>query len=311
MAAVTQTNTYTAIGDREDLTDLIFIITPRETPIVSSMREEPQHYRLHEWQSYALATVSTAGAIEGETISFTSGAVRTRLGNFLHILTASVDVSDIQRLVNVAGVDDEFSWELEQKTANLTRNLEAVVVQSASASGASGTAPNMNGLQAVITANDSTAGSVRDYTRAVHLAIMKTTTDAGGNPDLLVAKNAVAIDLADWPATIGGGTASASPAAFTQNAQGGAIYDGAWSTIHDPWGTRTIKFDRVGIPTATASGGAYLLDTARLYLAVLDRLHVVRAAKIGMSTSGWLQWGGTINYGIQTAHGVANQISNT
>ena len=311
MAAVAQTNTYTAIGDREDLTDLIFIITPTETPVVSSMSEEMQTYRLHEWQTYALAATSTAGAIEGETISFTSGAARVRVGNYLHILSASVSVSDIQRLVNVAGVADEYAWELDQKTKILTRNLEATVIQSASASGASGTAPNMNGLQAVVTTNAATAGAVRDFTRAVYLAGMKVITDAGGNPDLLVAKNAVALDIADWPATIGGGTASAAVGTTPQDARSGAIYDGTWRTINDPWGTRTIKYDRVGILTATASGGVFALDTTRLRLGVLDRLHVSRAAKVGMSTDGWLQWGGTLNYGIETAHGTWRQLSNT
>lgn len=306
-----QTTTYTAVGDREDLTDMIYIISPTDTPIVSSITEKRASYRFHEWQTYSYAAQTTAGAIEGNTIAFASGAARTRTGNYISILTASVSVSDIQRLVNVAGVDDEWAWEMEQSLKRIANKLEVCVVQSASASGSTAAAIAMNGLQAAVTTTVLTAGSVRDYTRALHLSAMKAVTDQGGNADLIIAKNAVAIDLADWPATIGGGTASAAAAHVDIQPGGGAIYDGTWRTIHDPWGTRTIKYDRVGVPTATASAGVYLLASEQLAIAVLDRLHVVEAAKVGLSKDGWLQMASTLEFGNEAAHAQARQISNT
>src|SRR4030088_1204080 len=59
--------TYEAIGNREDLSDVIYRIDPTETPFMSGIEKEKAAAVNHEWQTQALAAVNTANAqLEGD-----------------------------------------------------------------------------------------------------------------------------------------------------------------------------------------------------------------------------------------------------
>ena len=56
------TNTYSrygAIGVREDLADVIYDISPTDTPIMSSIGKARATQANHEWQTDALAAATT------------------------------------------------------------------------------------------------------------------------------------------------------------------------------------------------------------------------------------------------------------
>jgi len=62
--------TYTAIGQREDLSDVIYNISPTETPFMSSVGKTKATAIYHEWQTDSLAAVNTSNAaVEGATAS--------------------------------------------------------------------------------------------------------------------------------------------------------------------------------------------------------------------------------------------------
>ena len=68
MAVVTGTfKTYEAIGNREDLEDIIFDISPTETPFVSNIDRVDADAVLHEWQTDVLAAAATNQTLEGKT----------------------------------------------------------------------------------------------------------------------------------------------------------------------------------------------------------------------------------------------------
>src|SRR5258708_19792908 len=59
--------TYEAIGNREDLSDVIYRIDPTETPFMSGIEKEKAAAVNHEWQTQALAAVNTGNAqLEGD-----------------------------------------------------------------------------------------------------------------------------------------------------------------------------------------------------------------------------------------------------
>jgi len=68
MAQPTNTfDTYDSIGEREDLSDVIYNISPTDTPFLSSAGKTKSTAVLHEWQTDALASASTSNAvIEGD-----------------------------------------------------------------------------------------------------------------------------------------------------------------------------------------------------------------------------------------------------
>ena len=55
--------TYQAVGNREDLSDVIYRIDPTDTPFMTAIEREKASAVNHEWQTQALAAVDTANAV--------------------------------------------------------------------------------------------------------------------------------------------------------------------------------------------------------------------------------------------------------
>ena len=62
--------TYDTVGIREDLADIIYSISPTETPFMSGIAKTKATNTTHEWQTDALADVASNAAVEGATISY-------------------------------------------------------------------------------------------------------------------------------------------------------------------------------------------------------------------------------------------------
>jgi hypothetical protein len=58
--------TGTAIGNREDLADVIYRIDPVDTPFVTGIEKEKASAVNHEWQTQALAAAATNAQLEGD-----------------------------------------------------------------------------------------------------------------------------------------------------------------------------------------------------------------------------------------------------
>ncbi len=78
---------YTSIGVREDLANIIYSISPTDTPVMSSIGQSKATQTNHEWQTDSLAAATTANAlIEGDDASAASLSPTTRVGNFTQIV---------------------------------------------------------------------------------------------------------------------------------------------------------------------------------------------------------------------------------
>jgi len=102
--------TYQAIGNREDLSDVIYRIDPTDTPCMTAFEREKASAVNHEWQTQALAAVDTANAVvEGDDATSDAATPSVRLGNLCQISDKVARVSGTQRAVEHAGRDDELS----------------------------------------------------------------------------------------------------------------------------------------------------------------------------------------------------------
>ena len=82
MAAPTNTYTSTAaVGNREDLADVIYRISPTETPLLSLAERVSADNTLHEWQTQALATPADNAQAEGDDATADAAIPTVRLGN--------------------------------------------------------------------------------------------------------------------------------------------------------------------------------------------------------------------------------------
>ncbi len=128
----------TTAGNREDLLDLITVVAPTETPLLSGLRKTIARGIRHEWLIDNLASfgnpengvADVSVTPESFDATFTTPAVRKRLGNLTHILRETVDVSDSQRAVNTAGIVDEYVYQIRKRLIELARKIEFALVHS-------------------------------------------------------------------------------------------------------------------------------------------------------------------------------------
>jgi hypothetical protein len=105
--------TYTAIGQREDLSDIIYNISPTDTPLMSSIGKTKATAVYHEWQVDSLAAASlTNKAVEGADATSATMGVTTRAGNRTQIFQKTVQIAGTLEAVDKAGRKSEKAYQL-------------------------------------------------------------------------------------------------------------------------------------------------------------------------------------------------------
>lgn len=197
------TNTYTstaAVGNREDLTDIIDRITPTDTPFYSMIAKTKASGTLHEWQTQALRAGQANAQTEGDDTTATAVTPQVRLGNRTQILKEAASVTGTQEVVDKAGAKSEMGKQLALKSAELKLDIEYALTRNSVAA----TAPRqLRGLPGwVVGANVSsgagyvapnyvtnvaqTDGTTRAFTEVLLKDTMQKCYTAGGRPTVLM-----------------------------------------------------------------------------------------------------------------------------
>ena len=200
MAAPTNTfQTYQAIGNREDLIDLIVNISPTKTPVLSMTESVRAMATLHEWQTDALTAPAANAKIEGDDSVATAVGVTTRLNNNTQILAKNFIISGTQEIVRKAGRASEIGYQVQKLTKELATDIEyALVINSAAVTGASATARQMKGISGWVTTNLASATANRALTATILDANLQTVWAAGGDPDVILSGGAQKIAIAGF-----------------------------------------------------------------------------------------------------------------
>lgn len=192
--------TTAAIGNREDLTDMIYRISPTVTPLLNMASKSKASNTLHEWQTQDLASaVSNNAQVEGDNASAKTVTVTTRLTNRTQISTKTVIVSGTQQAMNPAGRKDELAYQLSLAALELKRDMES----SATQLGVLATSPRQSrGLVGWVVDNtskasdttlasysgntDKTDGTTRAFTESNLKSVLQLVYTAGGEPDMVM-----------------------------------------------------------------------------------------------------------------------------
>ena len=195
---------HSAIGQREDLTDIIYDISPTETPFMSSIGKTKATAVYHEWQTDSLAAATTANAaIEGADATSATLSPTVRLGNYTQIIQKTVQVSGTLDVVNKAGRKSEKAYQLAKASAELKRDLETILLSNQGRSaGSSTTARKLGSLLSWIKTNSSvgsggadpatigvstrTDGTQRTFTEALLKEVVAEVFTSGGSPKILM-----------------------------------------------------------------------------------------------------------------------------
>jgi hypothetical protein len=120
--------TYPTIGNREDLSDEIWKISPTETPFFSAVEKIGTKAVNHEWQTVAIDAVDTSNAqLEGDTIALNALTVTARLGNIHQISRKAVGVSRTQQAVDPAGRGNELGFQKMLKGQALKIDIDTIL----------------------------------------------------------------------------------------------------------------------------------------------------------------------------------------
>lgn len=115
---------HTAAGLREDLSDVIYDISPTETPFVSNLARVRSSAVKHEWQMDNLASATNIAHIEGEDHSGNTQTATQRLGNYNQIFRKDIVVTGTIRAVDGAGRSDELDYLTAKAGRELKRDME-------------------------------------------------------------------------------------------------------------------------------------------------------------------------------------------
>ena len=205
MAQPTNTfDTYDSVGEREDLSDVIYSNSPTDTPFLSSAAKTQATAVLHEWQTDSLAAASTSNAvIEGDEATLDASTATTRLSNSTQIMDKTVVITGTQESVDKAGRASELAYQIAKRAKELKRDMEATITGNiAEVGGNSSTARKMGTLGSWVTTNDDLAsdgasgagagnaahtdGTQRAFTEAQLKSVIKSVWNAGGDPSMIM-----------------------------------------------------------------------------------------------------------------------------
>ena len=216
------TNPGSAVSNREDLTDVLTILAPEETPILSSANKERASATNVEWTVDSLSAPQTAGISEGADVTaFTDQfAGRARLGNRVQKFRRDYMVSDLQEAVDSVG-PAKIAQAEAKAIRELKRDIEATLAgtQDKAVEDGAGTANALRGLgdwldsagpSDVPAAFRTPAASIVDVTDDVFAeselnGLISSIFKVTGTSDnlMLVADTALRTDISDF-ARIGG-----------------------------------------------------------------------------------------------------------
>jgi hypothetical protein len=143
------TNQGSAVSNREDLTDVLTILAPEETPILSSANKERATATNVEWTVDSLSAPVTSGISEGADVTaFTDKfAGRARLSNRVQKFRRDYMVSDLQEAVDSVG-PAKIAQAEAKAIRELKRDIEATLsgTQDSAIENGAGVANALRGL---------------------------------------------------------------------------------------------------------------------------------------------------------------------
>lgn len=201
-------DTFDTTGIREDLTDVIYNISPEDTPILSAIPRSAAKSTKHEWQLDSLATPATNAVIEGDDATIDAMTATTRAFNYCQISDKVIALSGTQSAVDAAGRADEMAYQIAKKSKELKKDMEFDIIEpNVQAAGSATAARELGSIPTWIKTNGDAgtsgtlstgsgtdlpgSGTDRALTEAILKTVIKEVYVSGGDMDMLVCPPSV------------------------------------------------------------------------------------------------------------------------
>ncbi len=298
----------------EDLHDVIYDISPTETPVLSMAAQGTAASTLHEWLTDALDTPSVTNArIEGEDKDAVAITAATRLSNYCQISDKTVLLSGSQQAVNAADYTGDLSRQVARKALALKRDMETIIAgNQTSVAGDNTTARKLRSLEAwypsansdrgtggvagssSAAATDATTGDLRAIRESMLKNVIQLVWTAGGNSDAIVA----------------GGVNKQRISGFAGNANRNMdATDGKLSAYIDVYASDFGKVMKIIPNRFSRARTVHVLDSEMLAVDYLRKFFKTPLAKTGDADKELVGAEYTLKVNNPSAHGVVADLS--
>lgn len=193
-------DSYDVEGIREDLSDVIYDISPEETPFYSKCAKVKATNTFHEWQTDSLRSSASNAHIEGDVTTAEARTATTRHGNYSQIFKNATVVPDTDEGLNKAGRAAEISYQMLKTAKEQKLDIEkALFDNNARVAGDASTPRELAGAPTWLITNTDfgsggadatgngtdarTDGTQAAFTQSRFDGVMQSIWEQGGNPD--------------------------------------------------------------------------------------------------------------------------------
>ena len=315
---MTQFRTYAAIGMREDLSDVIYNISPTDTPFMSTVGKTKATAVYHEWQTDSLAAAAANAAVEGADASTATLSPTTRVGNRTQISQKTIGVTGTLEAVDKAGRKSEKAYQLAKASSEIKRDMEFTflsnTVQSNGTAGS--TARVLGGLQTWLATNGDfgsggsagsagttarTNGTNRTFTETELKTVIKEVFESGGSPKILMVTPAHKQTVSAF--------AGIAAQRYMAPSDAPTTIIGAADIYLSDFGSVSVVPNRFMVSGNSANEVAFVLDPEYAAVAYLRPFQTIELAKNGDSDRTQLLVEYTLEVKNEAAHGIAADLS--
>ena len=196
-------DSYDSVGIREDLSNVIYNVSPEETPFYSKAKKTSAKNTLVEWQTDSLRASAGNAHIEGDATAGEARSATTRLGNYTQIFKNAVVVPDTDEGLDKAGRAKEVAYQTLKIAKEQKLDIEkALFDNNARVAGSATAARELAGAPSWLITNtdfganegaDATGDgtdartdettAVTAFSQAKFDGVMQSIWEEGGKPD--------------------------------------------------------------------------------------------------------------------------------
>lgn len=303
--------TYQSSNNAEDVSDIIFNVSPFDTPLLSMIGESDADATYTEWPIESLEAVDTANAnIEGDDATIDSSTTPTRVGNYCQLQDKTLSITTTQQRIRKYGVKDEWAHQKVKKGRALKNDMEATAfLNQARVVGLAGTAQKMRSLPSWLTTNArrgsggsngsssaaATDGTQRNFTENLfRQIIIDCATNSGEMPDVVMAGITQRANL----------TSQLTGFATKTNEMKDGRLNATVTFYRSDYGTLKLVPNR-----RQRERDLFFLNPAYLKRRVLEPMQFIELGRTGLQRKGqmWINW--TLEVSNEAAHGVLADLN--
>ena len=125
--------TYSAVGIREDLSNVIYNISPTDTPFMNGAGRSSASGTYFEWQTDVLASAADNFQLEGTDLASTAVVEPRRVGNYMQISAKAIQSSGTSLAVDFAGRKSTQAYRMAKAAKELKRDMEYMLTRNVAA----------------------------------------------------------------------------------------------------------------------------------------------------------------------------------